>query len=97
MRKELFALLFVAACGSNKANADLFLSIHFNAVDPKDSQRVAGSETYILTPQFMTSTLGYSAVIFEACTGAGSARRSVLPPVQCATPNRSAISHNPPR
>lgn len=41
---------------ANKANADLFLSIHFNAVDPRDSQRVQGSETYILTPQFMTST-----------------------------------------
>jgi N-acetylmuramoyl-L-alanine amidase len=41
---------------ANRANADLFLSIHFNAVDPKDSQRVSGSETYVLTPQGMLST-----------------------------------------
>ncbi len=41
---------------SNKAVADLFLSIHFNAVDPKDAARVTGSETYVLTPQSMLST-----------------------------------------
>lgn len=41
---------------ANKAGADLFLSIHFNAVDPRDAQRVSGSETYVLTPQHMTST-----------------------------------------
>jgi N-acetylmuramoyl-L-alanine amidase len=41
---------------SNQAVADLFLSIHFNAVDPKDAARVRGSETYVLTPQGMLST-----------------------------------------
>jgi len=41
---------------ANKAVADLFLSIHFNAVDPKDAARVTGSETYVLTPQSMLST-----------------------------------------
>lgn len=41
---------------ANKAGADLFLSIHFNAVDPANAQRVTGSETYVLTPQYMTST-----------------------------------------
>ena len=41
---------------ANKMAADLFISIHFNAVDPRDAQRVAGSETFVLTPQFMTST-----------------------------------------
>lgn len=41
---------------ANKAKADLFLSLHFNAVEPRDAQRVAGSETYILTSQFMVST-----------------------------------------
>lgn len=41
---------------SNQAVADLFLSIHFNAVDPKDAARVMGSETYVLTPQSMLST-----------------------------------------
>lgn len=40
---------------ANKAPADLFLSIHFNAVD-RDPQRVAGAETYVLTPQFQVST-----------------------------------------
>jgi N-acetylmuramoyl-L-alanine amidase len=41
---------------ANKAGADLFLSIHFNAVDPRDAQRVSGSETYVLTPELMIST-----------------------------------------
>lgn len=41
---------------ANRADADLFLSIHFNAVEAKDSQRVTGSETYVLTPQGMLST-----------------------------------------
>ena len=41
---------------SNKAVADLFLSVHFNAVDPRDAARVSGSETYVLTPKGMLST-----------------------------------------
>jgi N-acetylmuramoyl-L-alanine amidase len=41
---------------AKKAGADLFLSIHFNAVDPRDAQRVSGSETYVLTPALMIST-----------------------------------------
>ena len=41
---------------ANKAGADLFLSIHFNAVEPRDAQRVSGSETYVLTPELMVST-----------------------------------------
>lgn len=41
---------------ANKAVADLFLSVHFNAVEPKDAARVTGSETYVLTPQSMLST-----------------------------------------
>lgn len=41
---------------SNKAVADLFLSIHFNAVEPRDAQRVSGTETYVLTPPGMLST-----------------------------------------
>ncbi len=41
---------------SNQAVADLFLSIHFNAVDPRDAQRVQGTETYVLTPAGMLST-----------------------------------------
>lgn len=41
---------------ANKALADLFISIHFNAVDPKDAARVKGAETYVLTPREMVST-----------------------------------------
>lgn len=41
---------------ANKAVADLFLSVHFNAVEPRDAQRVDGSETYVLTPKGMLST-----------------------------------------
>lgn len=40
---------------ANKENADLFLSIHFNAVD-NDPERVSGVETYVMTPQFQVST-----------------------------------------
>ncbi|MBI2815043.1 MAG: N-acetylmuramoyl-L-alanine amidase [Opitutae bacterium] len=40
---------------ANKAAADLFLSIHFNAVD-RDPQRVSGVETYVLAPQGQAST-----------------------------------------
>ncbi|MBA3850540.1 MAG: N-acetylmuramoyl-L-alanine amidase [Opitutus sp.] len=41
---------------ANKAGAELFLSVHFNAVDPKDAARVSGTETYVLTPQGLLST-----------------------------------------
>lgn len=40
---------------ANKENADLFVSIHFNAVD-RDPERVVGTETYVMTPQFQLST-----------------------------------------
>ncbi|SDS15426.1 N-acetylmuramoyl-L-alanine amidase [Opitutus sp. GAS368] len=40
---------------ANKEHADLFLSIHFNAVD-REPERVSGTETYVLTPQFQVST-----------------------------------------
>jgi N-acetylmuramoyl-L-alanine amidase len=40
---------------ANKAGADLFVSIHFNAVD-RDPERVSGVETYVMTPQFQAST-----------------------------------------
>lgn len=41
---------------ANEAKADLFLCVHFNAVQPKDADRVMGTETYVLTPQFQLST-----------------------------------------
>lgn len=40
---------------ANKEKADLFISIHFNAVD-RDPERVTGVETYVFTPQFQVST-----------------------------------------
>jgi N-acetylmuramoyl-L-alanine amidase len=39
---------------ANKAQADLFISIHFNAV--ASGQAVRGTETYVLTPQNQRST-----------------------------------------
>lgn len=44
------------AAVANRAAADLFVSIHFNAVDPRDAARVSGSETYVLTPRHAPST-----------------------------------------
>jgi N-acetylmuramoyl-L-alanine amidase len=44
------------AAVSKDAGADLFLSIHFNAVEPRDAARVTGTETYVLTPQFQWSS-----------------------------------------
>jgi N-acetylmuramoyl-L-alanine amidase len=41
---------------ANDARADLFLSVHFNAVEAKDAARVTGTETYALTPQFQLSS-----------------------------------------
>ena len=40
---------------ANRNKADLFLSIHFNAVSEK-AERVTGVETYTLAPQFVVST-----------------------------------------
>jgi len=40
---------------ANKEGADLFLSIHFNAVN-REPERVSGTETYVMTPQFQVST-----------------------------------------
>jgi N-acetylmuramoyl-L-alanine amidase len=41
---------------AGRARADLFLSIHFNALPLAAAGRVTGSETYVLTPQFQPST-----------------------------------------
>ena len=40
---------------ANQNHADLFISIHFNAVE-RDALHVTGTETYTMTPQFMFST-----------------------------------------
>lgn len=41
---------------TNREKADLFLSIHFNAVE-RNPQQVTGVETYVLPAQYMLSTL----------------------------------------
>jgi N-acetylmuramoyl-L-alanine amidase len=53
---EQRADLDLRAALANDVKADLFISIHFNAVEPKDAARVTGTETYVLTPQFQLSS-----------------------------------------
>ncbi len=52
-RRDSFVPLPLRPALANKVKADLFISIHFNAIDNK---AIAGSETYILTPQHQRST-----------------------------------------
>lgn len=53
---------------ANQANADLFLSIHFNAAQSKTA---SGLETFILTPRYQPSTKDATARSSDtkACTG----------------------------
>jgi N-acetylmuramoyl-L-alanine amidase len=41
---------------AGRARADLFLSIHFNALPSAAAGRVSGSETYTMAPQFLLSS-----------------------------------------
>lgn len=41
---------------ANEVGADLFISLHFNAVPAVDAPRVQGTETYTYTPQHQRST-----------------------------------------
>jgi N-acetylmuramoyl-L-alanine amidase len=52
-RKDTFIPLPLRPLQATKIKADLFISIHFNAIDNK---AIAGTETYILTPQYQRST-----------------------------------------
>ncbi len=52
-RKDSFIPLPLRPAHANKVKADLFISIHFNALE---NRTVAGTETYILTPQHQRST-----------------------------------------
>ncbi len=52
-RRDTFIPLPLRPTHANKVKADLFVSIHFNALENK---AISGSETYILTPQYQRST-----------------------------------------
>ena len=51
---DRFVALPARAEIANNANADMFVSIHFNAV--ANNKTVKGTETYVLTPRFQRST-----------------------------------------
>jgi N-acetylmuramoyl-L-alanine amidase len=55
---DVFLSLESRAALSNRAKADCFLSLHFNATQ---SESVNGAEMFILTPQFQRSTSSASA------------------------------------
>ena len=57
---------------ASKAGADLFISIHFNAVE-KDTGRVSGTETYLMTPQYQRSTGDNSREAIDAVANPGNA------------------------
>lgn len=52
-RKDTFIPLPLRPLHASKIKADLFISLHFNAIDNK---AISGNETYILTPQHQRST-----------------------------------------
>jgi len=52
-RRDTFIPLPLRPTHATKVDADLFISIHFNALENK---AISGSETYILTPQYQRST-----------------------------------------
>lgn len=56
---------------ANQAKADLFVSIHFNAV--ANNADVRGTETYVLTPQFQRSTSSLKASAEDKLAQPGNA------------------------
>ena len=57
---------------ATRAGADLFVSIHFNAV-ASDVARVSGSETYTMTPQYQRSTIDNEREAIDAIANPGNA------------------------
>ncbi len=69
--KDVYVELGERAEIATRAGADLFISIHFNSVGG-DTQRVSGTETYTMTPQFQRSTIDNTRDAGDAIANPGN-------------------------
>lgn len=70
-KSDTFIELGDRPAAAARAGADLFVSVHFNAV-ASDVERVSGTETYTMTPQFQRSASDNERDSMDAITNPGN-------------------------